>query len=200
MKKHFYLMTVILLGIFSSASYAASQSFWAYGTDDSAIQPKYLSGNTTKSISINYALDSSWTNISAKLWLKAVDDSGYGHCSGNSCIDSNKWWKGQDTTEQALITKIEGISDNYASKEIDGFGWYDLDLNVTNFLLTDSDNKFTALLKASLCDDFWYKNAKLVIDYDLKPVPVPAAIWLFGSALFGLTGLKRKSTKTAVTA
>jgi len=46
--------------------------------------------------------------------------------------------------------------------------------------------------------DFWYKNAKIVVDYSLKAVPVPAAVWLFGSALLGLTGLKRKSVKLAV--
>ena len=45
--------------------------------------------------------------------------------------------------------------------------------------------------------DFWYKNVELVVDYELKPVPVPDAVWLFGSALLGLTGMKRKLTATA---
>jgi hypothetical protein len=50
------------------------------------------------------------------------------------------------------------------------------------------------------CDipDLWYKNVELVINYDLKQVPVPAAVWLFGSALLGLTGIKRKSTVVSV--
>jgi hypothetical protein len=35
---------------------------------------------------------------------------------------------------------------------------------------------------------------------DMNVVPVPAAVWLFGTAMFGLIGLRRKSKMEAVAA
>jgi hypothetical protein len=34
---------------------------------------------------------------------------------------------------------------------------------------------------------------KRLLNINLSPVPVPAAFWLFGSAMFALVGLRRKS-------
>ena len=35
-------------------------------------------------------------------------------------------------------------------------------------------------------------NSRGDINIDLSPVPVPAAVWLFGTAMFGLIGLRRR--------
>lgn len=44
----------------------------------------------------------------------------------------------------------------------------------------------------------WLQLDNIVIDSSVAPVPVPAAVWLFGSALTGLVGIgKRKRAKTA---
>lgn len=192
MQKFHSILTVMLLSIASSASLAATQSFWAYGSNDNAFNAKYLSSigseSGTKNISIAYALGNNWHNISAKLWLRAVDDSfNRVHCTSSACTDGTGY--GKDGSEQAVITSIEGKNGSFSSTEINGYNWYDLNLNVTSYLLADKDNTFTAKVKAALGGDFFFKNAKLVIDYN---VPVPAAVWLFGSALLGLACLKRK--------
>lgn len=201
MKKQYCFIAAMMLGFFSSASSAATQSFYAYGSNDNAMNPTFLSQGSTKNFSINYSLSmgSNLTITSAALWLRAVDDYNGGHCSGTTCIDSNSW--GRDPSEKALVTTIENNTNQTGFNsplEINNFGWYELKFNnnidLTKILLTNigNDSKFTATIKASL-GDFWYKNAKLVVNYDLKPIPVPAAIWLFGPALLGLTGMRRKT-------
>jgi hypothetical protein len=201
MKKSCFLVA-LLLSFFASASMAATQSFWATSTQsDSAMDPTFLTEGKSKSFTINYTLGSNWIINSAKLWLRAVDDYQGNHCSApnqnsTNCNDDNKPWTPQDPSEQARIAVIEGIVGSYGTPvEINNFKWYDLNINVASYL-SNADKKFSATIKA-VCGDFWYKNAKIVIDYDLKPVPVPAAIWLFGSALLGLTGMRRKSVINA---
>ena len=44
-----------------------------------------------------------------------------------------------------------------------------------------------------------YANAEITIN-PVSAVPVPAAVWLFGSGLLGLVGVARRSTTTAVAA
>ena len=194
MKNHLLFFGAVLLSIFSSVSLSATQSFWAFGNDN-AHQPKYLSsigkGTGAKNFSIAYVLGSNWTNISAKLWLKAVDDSfNSTHCTKASCVDGTG--RGQDASEQAEISKIEGTSGLFSKTEIDAYGWYDLGLDVTSYLLKDIDGKFNASVRASSLGDFYYKNAKLVIDYSIA-TPIPATVWLFVPALLGMMGLKRKA-------
>jgi hypothetical protein len=176
--------------------------------------------------SIAYTIESTWNITSAFLRLKAVDDNNYGFHCGNSCPDG-KTMGSVDLAEKAVIKDIEGITGTYATVAVNSYGWYDLGLNVTAYL-TDgilngkvaadwADGITPPTTTKTVCSghgrnrscntvtvpstekpDLWYKNAELVINYDLKPVPVPAAVWLFGSALLGLTGMKRKSI--AVTA
>lgn len=206
MKKTYLVLTFFMLTLISVVSSAATVSFWAYGSDDKSDQPKFLfnskgSSSNHKDVAIKYVIDrQKWDINSAKFMLKAVDDNNRGnHCTGFgsfSCADSTgKYYDGK---EYPVISKIDGTSNIFASKtEISTYGWYDLGLDVTSYLLNDKNNTFTARVKASIKSDYWYKNAKLVIDYDLKPVPVPAAIWLLGPALLGLTGLKRKPVAEA---
>jgi hypothetical protein len=207
MKKQYYFLTALMLGVFSSASLASIQNFWAYGSSDDANKSKYIksfgNGSITKNISIGYKIEDNWTINSVHLWIKAVDDFNGKGCSGKRCRDGGS--RGRDSSELARISNIEGQKGLFATKEINGNTWYDL-LDVTSFLLNDTNGKFTALLKASRHDDFLFKNAKLVFDYTvisapstlnsepapLAPVPIPSAIWLFGSALLGLGLLKHK--------
>ncbi len=191
MKKYYFVIAGLILAFSSVIGSAATVNFWAYGSDDSTNHGKYLNtdlnGHRGKAISIDYTLGKRWTDISAHLWLKAVDDT----CVGRIlCKDGLK--SGWDPSEKAIISKIEGIPGRFGVTEINKNGWYDLNLDVTAFLLADTDNIFNAMLRPSMHRDFVFKNAKLVIDYNLKPVPVPAAAWLFSSALLGLFRVKRK--------
>jgi hypothetical protein len=209
MNKQCYFIATILLTLFSSVGSAATQSFWATNNQsDTAWAPKFLNEGGSKSFNINYSnlynLGNNLKINSAKLWLLAVDDYYGSHCSAQGgtssrCNDDNNRRTQQDPSEYAKIVNIEGMPGNYGSPvEISEFKWYDLNINVASYL-SKVDGKFSATVKAA-CGDFWYKNAKIVVDYDLKPVPVPAAIWLFGSALMGLTGMKRKSITSKLAA
>jgi hypothetical protein len=201
MKKRCYFIAVMLLGFFSSASFASIQSFWSYGSSDSASNSKHVGGKTgSTNISIDYKIESNWSVKSATLWIKAVDDFKGGSCSGRNCKDGN--YAGRDSKERANISNIEGKG-NRSSVEIGGEKWYNL-LDVTSFLSKDTNKMFSAVLKTSKGSDFWFKNAKLVIDYDINDnttppaaVPLPSAVWLFGSVLLGLAGFKRKPGMTA---
>lgn len=185
MQKYYSILAVILLTIVSSASFAGTKNFWAVGSDDDAFDAKLLNGKEPKSVSIAYALDSNWKDISAKLWLKASDDTfGLRHCQGGECKDGSGW--GQDGSEKAIVN-IAGQSGSLTSPEIGNYGWYQFDTDIASYLI-GKDN-FVAEIKAALGEDFYFKNAKLVVDYT---VPVPAAIWLFGSAFLGLACFKRK--------
>jgi hypothetical protein len=45
----------------------------------------------------------------------------------------------------------------------------------------------------------WNSTCTAVFDnVDVDPVPIPAAVWLFGSGLMGLFGLSRKRRKNQV--
>lgn len=185
MQKYYFTLAAILLSIVSSASFAETKSFWAVGSNDAASDAKLLNGKESKSISIAYALDSNWKNISAKLWLKATDDTfGLRHCQGGECKDGSGW--GQDASESAIVN-VKGLSDSLTSTEIGGYGWYQFDTDIASYLV--GKENFVAEIKAALGGDFYFKNAKIVLDYN---VPIPAAIWLFGSAFLGLACFKRK--------
>lgn len=210
MKKKYFYIAAILMTVFASTGTAATASFWATKTQsDFAWDPEKLNQGDTKEFEIKYGDISKWNIHSAKLWLLAVDDytvkSGHNfvstHCSAQgstsvNCNDNNT--SGRDAQEFARLTWIEGgKSHSYGSPvEIGNFKWYDLNINVANYL-SSKDKEFEATIKA-VSGDFFYKNAKIVVDYDVKAVPVPAAAWLFGSALLGLIGKKRKTIAPAV--
>ena len=68
-------------------------------------------------------------------------------------------------------------------------------------LFTDEEifmNKtVSGIAAANLTEDSTkvFLNSFNYISENITVVPVPTAIWLFGSALIGLTGMKRKSFK-----
>jgi hypothetical protein len=189
MNKHFSLFAAVALSIFSSVTMASTMSFWAYGNDDTNVNHRLSNIQTDvikEKVSIGYDISNpAWKINSAKFWLKAVDDQYF--AKGDTKNDPNR-----DPEEQALVVRINGQQGDYASKEIDELKWYDMGLDVTNLLLANLKGDFKATIESSKKSDFLFENAKLVVDYDLKPVPVPAAVWLFGSAMMGLIGAKRR--------
>ncbi len=211
-KKH-YLLSALLLMLFSSASMASTITFYSRGTSDSVNESRklqlknYGSGPARKKISIPYQLDSSWRINSATLWVRALDDFKGKRCKRHQCLDRRIG--GKDLSDKFRLLRVENSKVKVKSASVKAYQWYRL-LDVTSYLLSDTNNKLTATIKARRDQDFWYKSAKLVIDYDViatappvvppvdpgAPVPVPSAIWLFGSALLGLSGFKRKSGVT----
>ena len=98
------------------------------------------------------------------------------------------------------IAQIEAIEGNalgvFYTEEVDGpLPGIEFLINVTNYVAADTNDLFTALLVAEQ-GDFEYHQSSLAIDYTPAPVPVPAAAWLFGSAVAGLAAM-RKNRNTA---
>jgi hypothetical protein len=92
------------------------------------------------------------------------------------------------------------------SLTFDNRTWYDwtgrdkvhyTDSNGSSFTLSGSDNMFDIgaddISWFSLAaGGSWTSTFVAGLDYDPYAVPVPASAWLFGSALVGLAGLRRK--------
>lgn len=248
MNKQYYFIAAMLLGLFSAVSSASTVSFYAstytsgIHAGDEKDNPTFLTDNTYRQLSnwnstvsgaapfsIAYTIGTNWNITSAFLRIKAVDDNNYGyHCgtSASQCLDGSTSGS-RDPAELVVVKDIEGILGTNASVAINQYGWYDLGLDVKDFLTdgilngkvtaawngpapTTTRNECSGHGRHRSCNtitvptsekpDLWYKNAELVINYDLKPVPVPAAIWLFGSALMGFIGMKRKSIANSVAA
>lgn len=216
MKKQYYVIVAIMLMFYSLGSFASIQTYWAYGSSDKARfkKPRYVhniyNSRKQKKVSIPYKIDSNWTVNSASLWLKLVDDFKGVPCSRRLKNCGDRTTNNRDSRERIRITNIEGRRNRWAEKEVNSQQWTEM-LDVTTFLINDTNNLFNARLRATRGKDYWYRNAKLVVDYDIKAattpttgggpvvdfgppvvVPLPPAIWLFGSALLGLFGLKRK--------
>jgi hypothetical protein len=213
-KKQYYFMAAIMLVLYSAVSFASVQTFWAYGSsdNDSFEKARYVnninSSRKSKNIAIAYKIEDDWTINSAKLWVRAVDDFKGSLCKRKNCKDGTI--KGRDRKERNRIANIEGRRGRWGSREITRDQWYEF-RDVTAFLINDPNNIFNAKLKATRGRDLWYRNAKLVIDYDIMTVaspspstvippvgqgspvvPIPSAVWLFGSALLSVFGFKRK--------
>lgn len=76
----------------------------------------------------------------------------------------------------------------------DGGGFFNASLN--NLFLSSGTHTFTldvTTLAATFID-----GAATATFSTVSPVPVPAAAWLFGSALLGFFGMRRKATKVSV--
>jgi hypothetical protein len=211
MKKIRYLIITMILMLFSTASMASEITYWLSGTSDKARfnKSQFLTGAKTKNFSIPYNIDKEATINSATLWVRAVDDFKGRHCKGNKCL--NRRIGGRDLADKLRLLKVEGQNIRLRKTEIKGYRWYQL-LDVTTFLLNDTNNKLAVRIKARGNQDFWFKNAKLVINYDPvaaggspspvppidpgapAPVPLPSALWLFGSVLLGFAGFRRKTS------
>ncbi len=76
--------------------------------------------------------------------------------------------------------------------ELNAAGWHSF-LEGNNSILSSDwlDMNNTGVIVGNL-----YDNTDHTIPFMLTPVPVPAAVWLFGSGLAGLAGLARRRMKT----
>jgi hypothetical protein len=178
MKKFNYCLLLVLGFIFGGQPVsAATYTVYDYASDSTGLVQQDTSllkeQGDEWSVDINYSLQSNWVITSAEFFLLASDD---------------------DTTpngEKARVMSIEGsnIGQNVDLNSGTGATWYLLNANVLSYLLGTNSSPFTSILKAQ-AGDFNFLNAKLVIEYTV--VPIPAAIWLFGSALLGLMGFTHR--------
>lgn len=112
---------------------------------------------------------------SGEIWLDLRDDKDYG-------------WKKKYLVEFAQLEVGDVVSDIF-----------DVDTGTTIYTLTSFTSlNFDGTLDVTLTatkGDFYFDQATLVVHDQLSAVPVPAAVWLFGSGLLGLAGFARAGKK-----
>lgn len=112
----------------------------------------------------------------------------------------------QASTFGAVNTTYNGIAQNWSFN--DGFPttkirFFDLSLAVIDSINTLS--ALTVVIDRSGSGDFYgfdyaLLSNKVGSDTNIGEVPVPAAVWLFGSGLVGLFGMRRRKLQAAATA
>ncbi len=115
------------------------------------------------------------TATSGEIWLNLRDDK------------DKKWWWKSSTLEFAQLTTGDEVSGVW--QVISGTATYEL----TSLASINADGTLNVTLTATK-GDFYFDDATLVI-HDIPAVPVPAAVWLFGSGLLGLVGVARARRK-----
>lgn len=98
----------------------------------------------------------------------------------------------QDTSFTTFHRWVSCCTDGFGLGTIDGAGWELFGEFDTN----DTDNGGPILAWTALSADGGIINLDLALDrrvrFDVGAVPVPAAIWLFGTALVGFIGFSRR--------
>ena len=150
-----------------------------------------VAGQSSAQLNISVAYpDLSGTIVdNAWLWIKAMDDT------------TSDW--GSDGTEYLDLLKVEGQSVNVKAVEVDASKWF-FKFDVKSFITGTHVSPLDALIASVYLNcgasqkDLIFQNARLDIDfhteYCLPPssVPLPAAIWLFGSVLIGFVSLSNR--------
>lgn len=117
----------------------------------------------------------------------------------------------ENEADEATVTIADGLSlAPFSTVEFTAAG---SDVTATNLATSDSitltaDSKFYLGLYNIVTDSLMFDSGSSTLSYgtekltfsngtstfvvDVKEVPVPAAAWLFGSALLGLAGIRRK--------
>ena len=99
---------------------------------------------------------------------------------------------GGGTPDSSLITSIAIKNTTNASDMFSVFDGSDDQLELSAFLKSSDLYKITVGYKTG---DSKHPGVSL----DVSSVPIPAAIWLFGSALLGLVGISRRKSRSAMT-
>lgn len=169
-------------------------------------------------------LDQGVNTINGSLFTNCVAAAGdYADCSSGDTVDNFRWaLPGENfkivkatatitnfTTSGTLRSENLGIgigrdiADTNDTNTIRVF-W---DETFPNLILSGSNSYSFALASATLFDDSTGKTTqgigefgfdyKLTLEVAPSPVPVPAAAWLFGSAVMGLACFRRKNKRVA---
>lgn len=165
-------------------------SLFAYDVDQNITMDGDLNSRKLN-ISIAYPdlnnafVDNAW------LWIKAKDDSTSDSTAYNG-----------DGKEYLDLLKVEDQSVSVDKVEVDTSDWF-FKFNVKNFITGSYVSPLDALIASVNLEhgqsDLIFQNARLDIDYHTvycppppNPVPLPAAAWLFGSALLGFVSLSNR--------
>ncbi len=127
----------------------------------------------------NYLGASNWRLPSVLMVDPSCDGSALGFSVGLGCTGS----------EMGRLYNVEGSSELAKFSNFGDAYWTSLEFNSSGAM---TFNFVSGSQGIGQKDD---RNFVLAVrDGDLAPVPLPAAVWLMGSALVGLFGFKRKNT------
>lgn len=172
-----------------------SKSFTAFANDLTSGSGGLLDGDSasgsSKSFNISYTIGSGWLVDNAWLWVKAKDDA--------TGLTADSTRTGRDGYEYMDLLTVEGANVTVGAVEVDS-GWY-FGFDVTQYVTGSHTSPLSAVVASvnlSRGDsDLIFQNAKLRLDYHIDcpsptATPLPAAAWLFGSALLGFVSLSNR--------
>ncbi len=181
-KKNILLSSAMAVALLSSNAHAAT--FNVSAVDNSVLGgtggvETGLSFSAGETISGSVDSKDTWTASTTSL------NSNFNFTTNADGVDGTNWTHNGLTT--AFGTLVGGINNNYF-------------VLGTEFNVTAPE---TGLLSLFYWDDIAIDNAGLVnvsVNSGVSNVPVPAAVWLFGSGMIGLLGANRKKEKLTVAA
>jgi len=111
---------------------------------------------------------------------------------GSSMLFESYSWTGGTTNSLSYIEESMFDAVDGQLMTIDSPTQWDVSLFYSSIAAATMDGDGNGIPGIEITDTFW--PADTVIDIQLQAVPVPAAVWLFASGLFGLLGIafKRK--------
>ncbi len=132
----------------------------------------------------DYRLDGATASADASAWF--LVDSATTSCGGFACTDSDIFSTGPlaDTAGVLAAWSLGGTLDLANT-----VGWG----SDTKVILQLQNNLLAKTATAG--DVAFIQKKKGGIGITVNPVPVPAAVWLFGSGLIGLVGLARRKAR-----
>lgn len=202
---HKLVISSLLLGAFFSTSSASAATVDTIDatSPSSNVSPNYFVPNSTSTTSSPYyrgsGEDWQWSHnaittpyTTATLSISAFDvDNPSAQPAFDDEIDEIYGWE-TSTSTWNLIGVLDGANDIYSFTTFDlGASWTDeIQSGLLVKMLIDQNNEgwYVTLAKSVLATD----------DGDIGnpnpgAVPVPAAAWLFGSAVLGFFGMRRKN-------
>ena len=174
------LKTMLLVSIFAlsvSGAYAAPVNFTLVGTVGSAATPNAFGLNVGDSITVSGIFDG---NVLSGVGAEGVV---FSLASGNSL-----------NIDAGLMSFTEADDVNYGLGSSPKLSFLDGSFNGFDFLTyfgTSGQFESTIFSAGALDDNFNVVNSTWT-NYTVSSVPVPAAVWLFGSGLLGLAGVARR--------
>jgi hypothetical protein len=158
--------------------------------------------------------ESAFSTVATEDFTDSVLNTGVSVVSNNGSVTGGEWQDVITSTGTTTFSFASGIFGFGGDWDLAGPGGQGTGIIVTLTLLAGGTEVLTTEIPRTLAGTFWgfvsdvaFTDVLLTMGtqatgietfhmdnmvYSASPVPVPAAVWLFGSGLLGLLGLKRK--------
>ncbi len=209
-------LSLMLVGVFALSAGPVSAATWMIGDDDGygigiADNADHPFNGTDANYDGRSLAEASDTNGAQFTDTYSTTHPGYGPQPGtvatfifdglgSGWTEGSMWFDMADfqaTTFGAVSTTYNGIQQNWAFN--DGFPATKVRFFNLGQDVLDSINLLGSLtIVIDRSDSYDFYGFDYAMLSNKAAVPVPAAVWLFGSALVGLFGMKRQNSKSLV--